>query len=49
MKMVMLVPINPECILEQAELNRVKDILDDMVEFKMFPDLPDYCRFNSQD
>lgn len=41
--------INPECVLEQTELNRVKAILDDILEFKMFPDLPDYCRFNPQE
>lgn len=29
--------IKPECSVQTAELQRVKDILEDMVEFKVFP------------
>jgi hypothetical protein len=29
--------LHPICIVEQEELVEIKDILDDMLEFKVFP------------
>ena len=37
--------ITPVNLLEQTELTRAKDILDDILEFTDFLGLPDYCEF----
>ena len=34
--------LKPECPVQIRELQRVKDILEDMVEFKIFPSCPGF-------
>lgn len=34
--------VRPTCPEELSELKRAKDILDDILEFKEFPDISDY-------
>lgn len=40
--------IRPTCPEELSELERVKDILDDILEFKEFPDISDYENKNNR-